>query len=286
MKFKLILLFCALLGFAVSVSAQQLTLEETIEYINNHLERGESISLDGNGVFQYSYYSSYLRRQDSWKHHITNIKRPNKMEFTSSKWRFTLRKTNNEGGLVVSLTTENGDKYSVEKLFNAFNHFYTLAMDIELLRQMQDNDPFAPSNYNPHALSIKGISSNGSIPLEKDGGVYYILVKIGEIEETFILDSGASEVLITSQLEMALMSNGTIKKENYLTPALYRVADGRIIEQRRLIIPHLTIGDFTVENVHAAVGVGTVPLLLGKSVLDKFSKWSINNLTSTLDVAK
>ena len=85
---------------------------------------------------------------------------------------------------------------------------------------------------------------------------------------------------------MALMSNGTIKKENYLTPALYRVADGRIIEQRRLIIPHLTIGNFTVENVHAAVGVGTVPLLLGKSVLDKFSKWSINNLTSTLDVAK
>lgn len=284
MKYKLILLFSALFWFTLSVKAQQLSLEETIGYINSHLETGGYISLDKSGIFQFSYYSNSLRRQDSWKHHITNVKRPDNIQYYASKWRFTLKAL--EGGLVVSLTTETGDKYSVEKLFNAFNHFYTLAMDIELLRQTQDNDPFAPNNYNPHALSIKGTSSNGSIPLEKDGGVYYILVKIGTVEKKFILDSGASEVLITPQLELALKSSGAIKKENYLTPALYRVADGRIIEQRRLIIPRLTIGDFAIENVHAAVGVGTAPLLLGKSVLDKFSNWSINNLTSTLDVAK
>lgn len=284
MKYKLILLFSALFWFTLSVKAQQLSLEETIGYINSHLETGDYISLDKSGIFQFSYYSNYRRERGSWKHHITNVKRPDKIQYNASKWSFTLKDL--DGGLVVSLTTETGDKYSVEKLFNAFNHFYTLAMDIELMKQKQDDDPFAPSNYNPQAFSIKSTLSNGSIPLEKEGSVYYVLVKIGDIEKKFILDSGASEVLISPQLELDLTSCGIIRKENYLTPALYRVADGRIIEQRRLIIPRLTIGDFTIENVRAAVGVGAAPLLLGKSVLDKFSKWSINNLTSTLDVAK
>ena len=93
-------------------------------------------------------------------------------------------------------------------------------------------------------------------------------------------------MLINQALERKLINDNILKKEHYLTPALYRIADGSIIEQRRLIIPSVTIGDFTIENVHASVGAGNVPLLLGKSVLDKFSKWSINNLTLSLDVTK
>ncbi len=266
-----------------TANAQQLTINETISYINESLAQGTKISYTQDGMLEYSSFD-YTGKPSIWKHHITDIVQPTKVEYTASKWRVYLKTP--QGGIVVGLHTDNGDKYSAEKLLNALNYFFTLAMNNVLEQRSYDNDPFAPGNYNPHATSIKSTLSNSSIPLEKQGGVYHIDVTIGTTIEKFILDSGASEVLINQALERKLINDNILKKEHYLTPALYRIADGSIIEQRRLIIPSVTIGDFTIENVHASVGAGNVPLLLGKSVLDKFSKWSINNLTLSLDVTK
>lgn len=84
---------------------------------------------------------------------------------------------------------------------------------------------------------------------------------------------------------MELVNKGFLKKEYYVSNGLYKIADGSIVICRRLIIPELTIGGFTLKNVNATVGNGDI-LLLGKSVLDKFKSWSIDNLKKALKLTK
>lgn len=93
-------------------------------------------------------------------------------------------------------------------------------------------------------------------------------------------------MFISEEFEKELISSGILKKNNYQTPGLYQIADGSIIECRRIIIPELKIGNFIVKNVSASVGKGQTPLLLGKSLLDKFKSWKIDNLRETLKLEK
>ena len=107
--------------------------------------------------------------------------------------------------------------------------------------------------------------------------MFYIEVNIGDIKKQFVLDSGASEISISSNLERELIAKGIIKKEHYLQSALYKIADGSIVTKRRVLIPKIKVGDFELYNIAASVGTSDIPLLLGKSFLDKFTKWSIDN---------
>jgi len=122
--------------------------------------------------------------------------------------------------------------------------------------------------------------------LYKQDNVYYIWVTIGTVKRKFVLDSGASDVLISEESEKDLINSGIIKKTNYLEPALYKLADGSIIQCRRLILPTIQIGNFIVKNVKASIGVGNASLLIGKSLLDKFKKWTIDNESQILNLEK
>lgn len=177
------------------------------------------------------------------------------------------------------------DLYNNKKLYNAFNYLFAL-IEADGSYKRKDDDPFASNNYNPKAIDIKGNSKSSVIKLEKGNGVYYILVTVGSIKKKFVLDTGASDVLLSESAERDLINLGVINKGNYITPALYKIADGSIVQCRRLVLPELKIGNFTITNVTASVGVGTVPLLLGKSFLDKFKKWTIDNLSETLNLEK
>lgn len=293
--------------------AQQLSLSETIDYINQAISNERKLSLSTDGMITYSGIS-YTKKPFAYTVHISELRLPREVEqpmFSNidgkNPWQINLwckgAKRNFDGSnstipciqetsgdsrsnsSYFSLTTKGEDKYSTEKLLNAVSYLFALAkengMDVRA-----DNDPFAPNNYNPNAVEVKSTSKNGSIRLSMQNGVYHIMVTIGGITKSFVLDSGASEVLISQEYERALIANGTLRKENYLTPALYRIADGSIVQCKRVVIPKLTIAGFTISNVQASIGVGSVSLLLGKTVLDKFSSWTINNQTQTLNIEK
>jgi aspartyl protease family protein len=116
--------------------------------------------------------------------------------------------------------------------------------------------------------------------------MYHIKVTIGNIERKFVLDSGASDISISEDLENELIKNGVIKRENYKASALYKLADGSIVQKRRLTLPALTIGNVTLTNVSASIGIGSTPLLLGKSFLDRFKSWTIDNSSQILKLEK
>jgi clan AA aspartic protease (TIGR02281 family) len=169
------------------------------------------------------------------------------------------------------------------------------------LDQIKDKDPvffndvFILCMNKPGVLKETSISKNdvfgnskyAYVPLINKAGSFEVKINFGNFSKYFILDSGASDILISSNFERELLLEGIIKTENYLTDNYYSLADGSIIKCRRILLNNIKIADFTVNNVIIAViNNSNNSLLLGKSFLDKFSNWAIDNKNSTLYLEK
>ena len=283
------------------VYGQSLTIEETIRYINKvHYENRpfptsksyDRLKLYKDGRFEsYNFYSG-------WKYemHVSDVaiwrlqnefqircKKPESAGFGYVPFNNKCIKVSGKANLgpTSSISVGLDDAYTTKKLFNAYRYLFAkIEEDGSYVRV--DDDPFAPKNFNPNSLEIKGINNCSSINLDKINGVYYLDVNIGGVTKKFILDSGASDISISIDYEKELMNKGVFQKEHYITPALYKIADGTVIQCRRLIIPEIKIGSYIVKNVTASIGINGTQLLLGKSLLDKFKKWTIDNTSHTL----
>lgn len=124
------------------------------------------------------------------------------------------------------------------------------------------------------------------VKLYKNGGVYLVNLKLGTKPATAILDSGASVVSISRKLEKELLREKIITRNNYIDPAKYRIANGEILTAKRILLPSLTVGNLKMNNVICSIVEDSSPILLGKSFLDQFSKWSIDNDKQTLTLVK
>lgn len=123
------------------------------------------------------------------------------------------------------------------------------------------------------------------IKLIKTNGVYELPVTVnGAIELNFILDSGASDVHIPLSLFKTLINAGQIKREDVLGLETYSIADGSNVENLKIILRKLELGQFTAENVEASVGTDNSPLLLGQSFLQNFKNVAIDNQNGFIEI--
>jgi len=147
-------------------------------------------------------------------------------------------------------------------------------------KNIYENDPFI-SHDIVNTQSNK--SSKSIIPLKKEGGVFTLSVTLGNIiKSQFILDSGAGDCSISTELENKLKANGLIKEKDYLPNALYRIADGSVSICKRVKIPKIIVGGKIIYNLVTSIGPSGSPNLLGQSFLSKTNKWSIDNSTNQL----
>jgi len=313
-QMKKIVLAIILYTLAYSVNGQSLTIPETVSYINQTLYNNRfnngylKLTLLSDGTLKiYNSYAKWTEIMHISEVTVTDVddnsfdircfdKEPQIIDFGNGNKHALSRGVNNCIRFVYEGNTEAQapyfttgfslkDPYDTKKLCNAFKYLFALIQEDGTYKR-NDDDPFAPGNFNLNRVEIKGNMQSSNIALEVDGGVYHIFVTIGNIEKKFILDSGASDVTISTNFENELINSGTIKKEYYGSPALYKLADGSIILCRRLILPEFKIGNYTVTNVRTVIGKDSSPLLLGKSFLDKFKKWSIDNTTNVLNLEK
>jgi clan AA aspartic protease (TIGR02281 family) len=172
-------------------------------------------------------------------------------------------------GTLLEYTYE--DTWSEKLMYKGTNQIYHIKMidDEHLIKIYPNKD------------DIKTTNGNKQIKLEKEGSVYYITVKIGSMVRKFVLDSGASEINISEDLERELILDGIITKSDYLEKGTYKTANG-IQECRRVMLKNVTVGPYTISNVAASISNDNSPILLGKSFLDRFKKWSIDNDKSEL----
>lgn len=123
------------------------------------------------------------------------------------------------------------------------------------------------------------------IPLERSGGVFTLPVKInGVITLKFILDSGASEVVIPADVALTLIRTGTIRESDFLSGGHYRLADGSELKSARLVLRELEFGGIRVNNVACSVSPAAGDLLLGQSLLGKLDSWTLDNKRHVLIV--
>nr|WP_299035677.1 retropepsin-like aspartic protease [uncultured Tenacibaculum sp.] len=369
MKKYILFLNFILIGHIMSFS-QNLSIPETIDYINKNLIKGSKLNLSSDGSLTYELYTKdYISTLTNVKNYLdkigdyetldninsytsnrkktapikTNIefnisdlniiKLHNPNEFTNdvysrenlmtgkvlfedrylkewalvNEWTigfecqkdevYHIRKGDcisvNNGGYkeinhyvgIFKIRSIDGLKKSSEKIRNALLYLIDLAKQNGYETKNTDDDPFASINFNSEKFNIESKQNSDEIKLSSQNGVYHININIGGVFKKFILDSGASDVLISKEFEKELIKKRIIKKEDYLTSGLYRIADGSIIKCRRLILNELKIGGFRLKNVRVTVNSSNT-MLLGKSVLDKFKNWSINNLKKTLILEK
>ena len=79
--------------------------------------------------------------------------------------------------------------------------------------------------------------------------------------------------------------NGTLKKDSYLGEKPYTLANNDVVVAQMVILKNIKIGDYTVNNVKAAV-INNASLLCGISFLSKFSNWMIDPKNSKLILMK
>ncbi len=135
------------------------------------------------------------------------------------------------------------------------------------------------SKENPFSDSNLSFNKNKKevIQLYESGGVSILEVNIGGIDANVILDSGASDLSVPVALEEMLLENKVISKNDYLQPGLYTIADGSIKIASRFVVPYVIVDGVKVQNVLCSTNESEDIILLGKSFLNRFKSWKIEN---------
>jgi hypothetical protein len=132
------------------------------------------------------------------------------------------------------------------------------------------------------SLADRANAVGRDIPLTRDGAVYRVPVTLnGRLVHPFIVDTGASEVQVSTGMLRELFPRGS-PPPVYLPGGTYRLADGRTAHARRFLIPSLRIGDREFHQVAASIGGPDAPLLLGQNVLSHLGTWSIDSRRGVL----
>jgi clan AA aspartic protease (TIGR02281 family) len=164
---------------------------------------------------------------------------------------------------------------------SAFNEIAVPCIS-EILKTTED---FKSSNaYNIN--DIKGGSYRSLIPLtDYFGQGYKVKINIAGVSKYYLFDTGASDLIIDRDTERELLSNGALKKKNYLNNTEYTLANNQTIKAQMVKIDNIKIGDYTLNNVVIAI-IDEGSLLCGKSFLDKFKKWEIDTQNNVLILYK
>lgn len=141
---------------------------------------------------------------------------------------------------------------------------------------MEDFYPKYSKDYNTTSTKFKSIS------LIKAGKTYYVNISISGNKKKYVLDSGASDVTIDESTYKQLRQSGIIEVKHKLPDGEYQIADGSSKTYRRTILPEISIGTLNIKDVVATIVPDGQPLLLGKSFLDNFKTWKIDNSKNIL----
>ena len=176
-------------------------------------------------------------------------------------------------GITVSTLKEFQDKNSI-----SYNEILQKCANASSLIKNKEDDLIAND--------IESEKVVGFVPIINNGSLNKVKISFGKISKYFTIDSGASDTSISVEIERELLLEGLINKSSYLEDGYYTLANGDIEKCRRILISYVVLGNFKVKNVVLSVSNTGKDLLLGKSILNKFEQWSIDNKNSLLYLKK
>ena len=129
-------------------------------------------------------------------------------------------------------------------------------------------------------------AASETVLLERRYGTYVISVQInGALVLPFVLDTGASLVVLPADVFRTLTRTGTVTSADFIGTGVAVLADGSKHDSEKYVLHEMRVGDHVVKNVVASVvSVGGDPLL-GQTFLSKLPEWSIDNTRQVLVIA-
>jgi len=118
-------------------------------------------------------------------------------------------------------------------------------------------------------------SQNTKTKMYKKGGVWTIPGTVNGLKFDFIFDTGAADVLVSSDIFSVMLKQGTITENDILGKNIYEDASGNTTELISFNIKKIIVGGWVVRNVKAAVSnSNSTPLLLGQAFLSRFPSFT------------
>jgi clan AA aspartic protease (TIGR02281 family) len=141
--------------------------------------------------------------------------------------------------------------------------------------------PFNPTAVAAFLISLVLLSSPlraAEVPLGTKGGVYTVPVQINRsVNLEFLVDPGASVVVIPVAIFRALVSNRTLMQADILGISAAELADRSSFRAVQVRLRELKISNIVVRDVIAAVSPELSLPLLGQSFLNRFSLVTFDN---------
>jgi hypothetical protein len=137
-----------------------------------------------------------------------------------------------------------------------------------------------------NSKDITGPADIDSVPVISVMGMHKVKITIGGITRIWLLDSGASDLLVSDEYLKMLKNQNVVSEIDFIGEGRYQLADSRIITCKRYKLNELKIGRFTIKNVIIAASKETNEFLVGKTVLNKFSQWMLDNKINLLILKK
>ena len=159
------------------------------------------------------------------------------------------------------------------KRARVFNKTYTSSeKEVEKPSEEQKSNTFAQSGEDI------------AIPFRVEGGVKYVNVKVNGVGLEMIFDTGCSSTLISISEAKYLYEKGKLTEDDLLGTVKSQIADGSIVENRKVNLKEVIIDDkILCRNVTATVSNNiAAPLLLGNEVLDRTATITIDNESNNL----
>lgn len=125
-----------------------------------------------------------------------------------------------------------------------------------------------------------------SVPVISVMGMTKIKITMGKSTKIWMLDSGASDMVISEGYFKDLVKAGVMHEKNFVGSGKFQIADGKIITCKRYKADSVQIGSFVVKDVLITVSRGSKTFLVGKSLLNKFSQWTLDNENNLLILKK
>jgi clan AA aspartic protease (TIGR02281 family) len=115
-----------------------------------------------------------------------------------------------------------------------------------------------------------------AVALDRRDGVLAVPAIINQdFKVRFVVDGGASDVVVSETIVTFLRKGGTISDADFTGDQPYQLANGSILKSRTFVLRTLAVGNLVLENVQATVGPHGA-MILGQSFLQRFSSWSID----------
>jgi clan AA aspartic protease (TIGR02281 family) len=116
------------------------------------------------------------------------------------------------------------------------------------------------------------------VQLKRLGGTYVVPVAVnGAIKLDFLMDTGASDVLLPADVVSTLLRTGTVAASDFTGRSTYTLADGSKLPSLQFTLRQLRVGNQIVSNVAASVAPAASQYpLLGQSFLSRLPPWTID----------